>query len=355
MVADKEVRDIPVSLFRLNRESDVPLYVQLRTAIQQGIASGTLGPGYRLPPEPRLCERLGISTVTVKNAIAPLVDAGLLYRRARLGTFVSGHAGIRAIRVGMMAPHASGQDAFQAGILRGLNSGLRRRGFAPEISMLGPDDVLSGPVDAVALLGPLPADRAEIIDHLKTMARLPPLVLDVPPIRTDADFVYVDNEHAAFTVVTDLIQRGASRILYFGMGEAERLNDAGRLAGYRRALEEAGIALEDGWVLQPSARFRASVELVHTLVEARADAVFFAIGGHYGGLLLGLLRSEPRVEEPLVGGIALSPAGSAGTVDYGVDAARLGEVAADILDRRLRGEASAPCTVAVKGQRVESD
>ncbi len=51
--------------------------------------SGAWPPGRKLPSEPVLAEQFGCARMTVGRAIAALVDAGLLVRRRRAGTFVA--------------------------------------------------------------------------------------------------------------------------------------------------------------------------------------------------------------------------------------------------------------------------
>lgn len=65
---------------------------------------GLLQPGDRLPPEARLAEELGISTVTLRSALTILREAGLLEtQRGRIGgTFVS--AGAQAQRLPLPDP-----------------------------------------------------------------------------------------------------------------------------------------------------------------------------------------------------------------------------------------------------------
>jgi GntR family transcriptional regulator, transcriptional repressor for pyruvate dehydrogenase complex len=58
----------------------------LADRIMTAIALGEFTPGQRLPPERELAARLGVSRTTVRDALARVVDAGLLeVRRGRLG------------------------------------------------------------------------------------------------------------------------------------------------------------------------------------------------------------------------------------------------------------------------------
>jgi GntR family transcriptional regulator len=65
-----------------------PRYAQLARHIAALIAAGDLSPDTQLPPERELADIAGISRVTVRQAVAQLVDEGLLEQRRGAGTFV---------------------------------------------------------------------------------------------------------------------------------------------------------------------------------------------------------------------------------------------------------------------------
>ena len=64
-------------------------YVRLRRAVHNLIDSGVLQPGQALPSERDLCTQLSLSRVTVRRALAGLVEAGLLTQRHGAGSFVA--------------------------------------------------------------------------------------------------------------------------------------------------------------------------------------------------------------------------------------------------------------------------
>ena len=74
----------------IDRGSSVSLSVQLRGALEFGIASGELPADARLPSVRALAARLKISPVTVSNVYAALQASGLVDGRVGSGTFVSG-------------------------------------------------------------------------------------------------------------------------------------------------------------------------------------------------------------------------------------------------------------------------
>ena len=73
----------------IQRDSAVPIYVQIAEQLMQRMEAGDLKPGQRLPTEPELMGSHGVSRSTVRAALAILEDKGILSRRSGKGTFVS--------------------------------------------------------------------------------------------------------------------------------------------------------------------------------------------------------------------------------------------------------------------------
>lgn len=78
---------MPVAV-HFDRSSPVPLYHQLATQLKQKIGAGELEKGSLLGNEVDLAAAWKISRPTVRQAIAELVDEGLLVRRRGIGTQV---------------------------------------------------------------------------------------------------------------------------------------------------------------------------------------------------------------------------------------------------------------------------
>src|SRR3954462_7611630 len=66
-----------------------PLFDQLRSQIIEGIRSGRLEPGTRLPTVRELASELSMAVNTVARAYRELETAGILETRGRFGTFVA--------------------------------------------------------------------------------------------------------------------------------------------------------------------------------------------------------------------------------------------------------------------------
>lgn len=103
----------------IDRASSVPVSVQLRGALEFGIASGDLASGLRLPSVRAFAARLGLSPVTVSNVYAALQTAGHIEGRVGSGTFVAG-GGTRVRAADMRALEDRIADLIEAGRACGL-------------------------------------------------------------------------------------------------------------------------------------------------------------------------------------------------------------------------------------------
>lgn len=76
----------------VDRESQVPAYVQIRNHLREQILRGDLPQGTRLPPERTMAKKLGVSRTTVVSAYHELAAEGLLEARVGHGTVVTAPA-----------------------------------------------------------------------------------------------------------------------------------------------------------------------------------------------------------------------------------------------------------------------
>lgn len=74
---------------RINKNSPVPVYYQLRNVIIEKIESGEYTEENLIPSEREISEELGISRMTVRQALNQLVSEGYLVREKGRGTFVA--------------------------------------------------------------------------------------------------------------------------------------------------------------------------------------------------------------------------------------------------------------------------
>jgi len=74
---------------RIDRDSPVPYYHQVKDSLRDSILNSTWPPGTALPSEADICEVFGVSRITVRQALAELELEGLVRRERGRGTFVA--------------------------------------------------------------------------------------------------------------------------------------------------------------------------------------------------------------------------------------------------------------------------
>ena len=74
----------------LDRRSGIPLYHQIQQRLLDQIRSGELKPGKPLPSIQQIAARMGVSQMTVRQAVRALSELGVIYSRQGKGTFISG-------------------------------------------------------------------------------------------------------------------------------------------------------------------------------------------------------------------------------------------------------------------------
>lgn len=130
--------------------SSVPLYVQLEERLLARLTSKEWPPGTKIPSEEELANYYGVSRVTMRQAMARLVDRGFIVRGRGRGSFV--------------------RDSHFTSSARGISS------FTSEISALG-----YAPGNKVLSIKELPAE-IQVADALKIEEGV--LVWEISRLRT---------------------------------------------------------------------------------------------------------------------------------------------------------------------------
>lgn len=72
-------------IISINDSSDIPIYLQLRNQIVQGISTGQLSPGEQLPTVRSLALEMGINSMTASKAYQILKQEGYITTDRRSG------------------------------------------------------------------------------------------------------------------------------------------------------------------------------------------------------------------------------------------------------------------------------
>lgn len=73
----------------LSRSKGIPLYHQIQQRLLDQIQSGAFKPGAPLPSIQKIAASMGVSQMTVRQAIRSLCELGIIYSRQGRGTYIS--------------------------------------------------------------------------------------------------------------------------------------------------------------------------------------------------------------------------------------------------------------------------
>ncbi|MGN9794490.1 LacI family DNA-binding transcriptional regulator [Streptomyces sp. NPDC054847] len=171
--------------------------------------------------------------------------------------------------------------------------------------------------------------------------------VDRPPGRIDADVVLSDSFGGARAGVAHLIAHGHRRIAF--IGDQPRIHTAvERLRGYRSAMEDAGLVIDDSWVaLGSTAPERVQDAVKSVLAGPEPVTAIFAGNNRVTVTAVRVLAGHDR-RVALVGFDDIELADLLGITVIAQDAAALGRTAAERLFRRLDGVNDEPTQVALE-------
>jgi LacI family transcriptional regulator len=250
-----------------------PLAHAVAESMAREIASGHLEVGKPLPAERELAERFGVSRSLIRQAVADLADRGVVRSQPHCRPVVVGidtpkeTSGTKKDHVSVwLWPYVD--DYAASAIFRGIQRAMigaplrlvvasAAHGTWDEVlesedaflREIGEDDSCAG-----ALMWLLAGERS-----LPALARarehkVPIVFVDrKPPKGFEADVVGTENVSAARRAVAHLIELGHRRIACIrNLDEVSTVQD--RVRGYRSALEEGGIAVDESLIARLAPR-----------------------------------------------------------------------------------------------------
>lgn len=152
---------IEVAAPPLPRAPGTSLHRQLFVVLRDEIVRGVYSTSGLLPKEESLCERFGVSRITVRRALADLAAQGLVERRHGRGTFVL-HDRLPLVRA---RPSLS------------LIDSLRQTATETQVQVLRVEQI-EAPLDVAALLQLAPGDKAVHALRLRSMGGTPVMLSD---------------------------------------------------------------------------------------------------------------------------------------------------------------------------------
>ncbi len=282
--------------------------------LREAIVTGRYSRGSRLPSEPQLAQKFGVSRPTVARAMLDLQADRLIERRPGSGTYVlsDGPDSFPAIRLlGLFVTGLRTGEIFEpicgelASLARSAEYGVLWGGSAfpsqdIDASISHAEEICQqfiarrvsgvffGPYELVRQC----ADANRRLAESLQKAGIPVVLLDGDlqpfPNRSDFDLVGIDNVAGGFLLANHLIKLGCQRISFVARPLSAQTIDA-RIAGVREALIRHGIELTPDRVCfgDPS-----DLKFVRQLVSGRQTDAFVCANDYTASILIRSLESQ---------------------------------------------------------------
>lgn len=127
---------------RIDKASEEPLYLQIRSQIIEAIARGELVPDSSLPSVRTLANDLGINLHTVNKAYAVLRDEGYITMRGRSGARIADPSDDRAVNKAQLEASKMSEDMYALALAHRARGGSKEE-FV-EIAKIQADKAFEG-------------------------------------------------------------------------------------------------------------------------------------------------------------------------------------------------------------------
>ena len=261
-----------------------------------------------------IADQAGVSISTVSRVLsgsagvkegkrqAVLSAADKLNYRPNL--FARGLASGQSMSIGILTQRFG--SPFYDGILRGIIAGLDESKYSPlvadgqwrkDVERQALQTLLDRHVDGIILLGP----QISAEELIKLEARLPLFVVGRHVEQLEDFCLTLDNYEAGYQATQFLIDRGHRQIAHITgrMAESTFSDASYRLAGYRAALQDAGIMPDPDMIVEGNFLNQSGLLAVETLFSRGKpfSAIFAANDQMATGAILGLHRRGVRVPD----------------------------------------------------------
>ncbi|UCD38027.1 MAG: GntR family transcriptional regulator [Fidelibacterota bacterium] len=274
----------------IDLQNPTPLYRQIAEDIERQIASGELKPGDKIASQVELAQSYSVSLITVKKAIAELVNKRILFSRVGKGTFVAETPAKEA----QVPPKSIGL------VLRDLKNpyfSLIVQGVEEKASELGYNLLLSSSADQedreetqiahfqeIGVRGMIIASMGHHHQATSGILQLQkerfPFIMVSYVQNEDISYIGTDHVYGARIASEHLIKLGYKRIGYINSEEGDVLGNL-RLQGYEQALKDYEYSLNKDWIYplpiegvwnQYQAGYQLGLQFAE--LQDRPDAIF---------------------------------------------------------------------------------
>lgn len=195
-------------------------------------------------------------------------------------------------------------DPYFLRLIQGVSQSCNENDITMSLFMLHSEDeeerlyprVLNrGYVDGVILVS---FDRDDSLVERLENNKMPFIMIGRPNETSNASYADVNNEDGAYAAVTHLIRQGKTRIATI-TGRQDISSGEDRLAGYKRALSERGLPVDDDLIANGRFNEQDAYNAMLNLLPQQPDAVFVASDGMAYGVLRALRQANIAVPEEI--------------------------------------------------------
>ncbi len=276
---------------QVNREIKVPLYVQVYESLFKKITDKNWQAGELLPSERELSTAFNVDRLTVRKALAMLVEEGLVEKIAGLGTKVTEtplhlNENLHSHNLVFLLPHLPRfsvnnsadriTEPFNSSLFYSVEKECKNHGYNLIYTTIKDDEVFIDLLKSKGVIGVLFVSKI----HSKFIQEANKLKIPSVVINNESNFfptIRADREKGTYEAIKLLISQNHRQIGFIS-GVSNYITSKDCLQGYKRALSDANIDLnqqiikESDWTFEGG--FNAMTEIIRE--QPRFPSAIFA-------------------------------------------------------------------------------
>lgn len=266
-------------------ETTLPKYRMVKDYVLMQIENNELGKGGRIPSESEYSKLLDVSSITVRKALAELVNEGVIYRVRGKGSFVADRRNAADITSsGYVTFVMSGNEMYNSSymqIIKGVQTYLSQQNCKLIIEFVENDfeqeraliqKLIEAENSGLLIYSSNPDAAKEYLEEIRKRS-IPFVLLDRIPSGYPVDCITCNNYDGAYEAVQYLISQG-HRNIGFAAYDFHLNTEVERYNGYRQAMINASLTPDDNL-----AHFRRELnyaKLISQIEKGEMTALFCA-------------------------------------------------------------------------------
>jgi len=145
------------------------------------------------------------------------------------------------------------------------------------------------------------AENTKDITHFNAIRKrgIPVLFFDRTPSDSDLPALTINNEAAGYKITKHLIDQGAQKIVHITGNQLSNVYRE-RMAGYKKALTEAGLPMEPVQIIINDLSEEAGIKAARQILKLKADGVFVANDHCAASCMHALKHNGKRIPEDIL-------------------------------------------------------